>query len=113
MHRLAGHPIAAGHIGDRRPVVEHLQHRLIALLHQPQLHEHDRPPPDLRARTTHSEEGGTDQQVDPRRCQPGTGATVAQVPGPRPRNCHPATGATVSSMNRSRTPEFFDGRQVT
>ena len=32
--------------------VEHLQHRLVSLFHQPQLHEHGRPPSDLWARTT-------------------------------------------------------------
>ena len=74
VHRLARHPITAGHIGDRRPVVEHLQHRLIALFHQAQLHEHRRPPPDLRARTTHSEEGGNAR----RRWT----SSVSQEPGP-------------------------------
>ena len=96
VHRLARHPIAAGHIGDRRPVVEHLQHRLIALFHQPQLHEHRRPPPDLRARTTHSEEGGNREKVD-LECQPGTGATVAQVPGPRPETVNQLPGPRCPS----------------
>ena len=51
MHGLAGHPVAAGHVGHGGPV-EHLAHRLVALLHQSQLHEHERPPSHLRARTT-------------------------------------------------------------
>ena len=44
MHRLPRHPIAAGHIGDGRSVVDHLEHRLQALFHNTQLHEHHGPP---------------------------------------------------------------------
>ena len=102
VHRLARHPITTSHVGHRRPIDEHFQHRLITLLHQVQLHEHRRPPPDLRARTTHSEEGDAPKVVDLRlsarnrgHCRPGTGAAS--------RECQPATGATMSSMNRVRT----------
>lgn len=89
VHRLARHPIAASDVGHRRPVVEDLQHRLIALLHHAQLHEHRRPPPRPRARSS------------PRRrrwqCQPRTGATVAQVPGPRPESVNQLPGPRCPS----------------
>jgi hypothetical protein len=52
VHGLAGHPEPPSDIGDRHPVVADLQHGLIALLHQSQLHHHDRPPSHPRARTT-------------------------------------------------------------
>ena len=39
VHRLTGHPIAAGHLGDRRTGYD-LHDGVIALLHDAQLHEH-------------------------------------------------------------------------
>ena len=39
--------------------LEHLPHRRVALLHQPQLHEHDRPPSVLRTRATTAKEEPT------------------------------------------------------
>ena len=39
MHRLAGHPVPAGHLGNRRPR-EDFHNCVIALLHDAQLHEH-------------------------------------------------------------------------
>jgi hypothetical protein len=41
MHRLPPHPIPAGHRHDRG-TLQHLQHRPIPLLHDIQLHQHDR-----------------------------------------------------------------------
>jgi hypothetical protein len=35
VHRLAGHPITASHIRDRRTLIEHLEHSLKTLLHHP------------------------------------------------------------------------------
>jgi hypothetical protein len=102
VHRLAGHPIAAGHIDHRRPLVEDLQHRLIALLHQPKLHQPRRPPPDLRVSTPTAKKAATASrwtlQVSARNrghCHPGTGAASPK--------CQPATGATMSTMNRDCT----------
>ena len=40
MQRLTGHPEPARHLGDRRPA-QHLEHGLITLLHEPELHQHD------------------------------------------------------------------------
>jgi len=40
MHRLPGNPATAGHVHHRRPVVKDHQHGPVALLHQPQLHQH-------------------------------------------------------------------------
>jgi hypothetical protein len=41
VHGLTGNPVTAGHIGDRRAVVEDFQHGQIALLDHVQLHQHD------------------------------------------------------------------------
>ncbi len=76
VHGLADHPVPQGHIRHRRPV-EDLHHRLVALLHQTQLHEHDGL---LRVRgrgSAHSEEGDNGQPVDPPEH-----ACVRQVPEP-------------------------------
>ena len=45
MHRLAHHPITAGHLSHRSALLEHLQHRPVTLLHDTQLHQHTRLPP--------------------------------------------------------------------
>jgi hypothetical protein len=82
MHRLPGNPATAGHVHHRRPVVKDHQHGPVALLHQPQLHQHgvgllrSRPP------KAHSEKGGTSRSTGD--CHAPTGATVAQDPEPRP-----------------------------
>ena len=44
MHALAGHPEPRRHLDDRHAVVEDLENGLIALLHKPQLHQHDNTP---------------------------------------------------------------------
>jgi transposase len=89
-------------VGHRRPVVEDLQHRLIALLHQVQLHQHTAASSGSAGASAHSEEGGHRRGADPRvsasyrgQCRPGTGAAS--------QNCQAAPGATVSTMNRVRT----------
>jgi len=81
MHRLADHPIVTGYIDDGGPVIEDLSHCLIALFHQPQLHEHDGPPPSAEPNAL--SEGQVSRKWWTLDCQAGTGASVAQVPGPR------------------------------
>ena len=88
------HAVAASHVSDRRPVVQHLEHGLIALLHQSQLHEHAGLLRQLCA-NDHSEEGRDRPHVDPQHaldCQPGTGAL-----SPRYRNRVPE----LSTSDRS------------
>ena len=46
MHRLASNPEPASHLGHRRARMN-IQHGLIALFHDIELHEHDGPPTDL------------------------------------------------------------------
>ena len=41
MHALTSHPEPGRDLGDRHPVVQHLENGLIALLHKPELHQHD------------------------------------------------------------------------
>jgi hypothetical protein len=84
------------------PVVENFQHRLITLLHQVQLHQHDGGLLWIRGHNSHSEEGGHRGNAD-LQCQAPTGATVAQEPGPRPETVNQLLGATLSTMNRVRT----------
>jgi len=89
VHGLAHHAVAP---------VEHFEHRLVSLFHQPQLHEHGRPPSDLWAQNDHSEEGGNRRVVDPpqdEECRAGTGAASEK--------CQAGTGATVSTMYLDRT----------
>ena len=94
-------PRPTSDVDDRRTVVEDLQHRLIALLHQVQLHQHDSGVLRIYGRDTHSEEGGhrnTDPPVSPTyqgHSRPETGAASP--------NRQPATGATMSTINRVRT----------
>ena len=72
MDGLAAHPIAGGDADHRRPV-EHLMHRRHPLIHDPQLHQHDRPPAPRRS-------GSAARQ--PRRCHTPAGPTVTQQPDP-------------------------------
>jgi len=80
----AGRPVPARHIRHRRAVVQDFQHRLIALLHQPQLHQHHGLLRDKVKQHNHTRGGGNPPAQRTRECQPGAGATVAQDPGPRP-----------------------------
>ena len=75
MHRLAGHPIPAGHLGNRRTRYD-FHDRVIALLHDAQLHEHG--PATLRREQHHD----------------------GACPGGR---CQASGEATVSTISRSRT----------
>ena len=86
VHRLTRNPVTAGHIGHRRPVVEHLQHSLIALLHHVQLHQHDSGLLRICRR----------QRPQRRRWPPAETRTpsVSQLPGP------------LSPRNRGRVPEL-------
>ncbi len=103
MNRLSRHPVAAGHIGDRRPVVQHLEHCLISLFHDTQLHDHQhRPPRTRRAHMPVTKKADRDRQAQVSasyrsHCRPATEAAS--------QNCHPPTEATLSSMNRSRTAD--------
>jgi len=79
--------MTAGHVGDRRPIVEDLQNCLMALL-----------PPSPAPHSEDDHRANTDLDVSPRNrghCRPGTGAAS--------RNGQTTTGATLSIMNRVRT----------
>lgn len=91
VHGLPRHPEPASDVSHARPVAQDLQHRPIALLHQTQLHQHRRPPPDDRPTPVRRRR----HPATPN-CQPGTGATVAHLPGPRPE--------TVSHLPGPRCP---------
>ena len=86
VHRLAAHPVAAGHVGHAHPV-EDVDHRPIALFHQLELHQHRGPPSDLSttASTAKKVATATWWTLAGTKCQAGTGASVAQVPEPRPK----------------------------
>jgi hypothetical protein len=58
VQRLPRDTAAPSDIGDSRPVVQHLEHCLIALFHNTQLHEHQHDPlDDAPIPTTHAREG--------------------------------------------------------
>jgi hypothetical protein len=81
VHGLTTHLVATGNIGHRR-AVEHLFHRLQALFHDAELHEHEGLLRVLRVNSL-SEEGGEGEVADLRRDE-----RVRQVPeplSPRPR----------------------------
>ncbi len=101
VHRLAAHPIALGDLGDARPV-EHFEDRLGPLFRNPELHEHhgllrDRRRRRRQRRRWRRRAGGNSGRG---RCHPCTGATVAQLPGPRRR---------VSSSYRSHVVQHEPG----
>jgi hypothetical protein len=52
---LAGHAVAVGDLGHRASSVQHFLHRVVALLHDPQLHKHD---PDLLPRAAMATRAG-------------------------------------------------------
>jgi hypothetical protein len=58
MQALAGHPQATGHLGDGGSLDEHLEDGPMTLLHDPELHQHDGPPPADDANVI--SEGGSD-----------------------------------------------------
>jgi len=103
MHRLAGHPVAAGHVGHGGPVVEHLQHCLIALFHQSQLHEHGRPPSHLWARTTTAKKVATGGWWTLLRAR-----SVVQVPEP-PSPRYRSRVREVSGRYRSHSVQHVPG----
>ena len=70
MHRLAGHPVAAGHFSDRRPG-HHFHDGVIALLHDTQLHEHG---PATPCRELHH-----DKACPSGRCQASDEANVSTI----------------------------------
>ena len=87
------------HLNHRHPVVEDLQNCPIALLHNPELHQHDATP---RSRPR---PGSTARQPATRNTT--TGTTVAQQPEPlsprhrdRTGRCPTTTGAATSSIYR-------------
>ena len=82
VHRLPRHPVPARDVCDGRAVKDLFDR--CQTFHQPQLHQHD---PALPCRTrrrstrTAKKRAPTNRR---RKCQAGTGATVAQLPEPRP-----------------------------
>mgnify|MGYP001552799756 CR=1 FL=1 len=84
MHRLTGDTETDSNVRDRRGVVQHLEHCLIALLHKPKLHQHDHDLPDNLTTLNIIIQEAQHQQPEPLGCNTATGATVAQEPGPRP-----------------------------
>jgi hypothetical protein len=91
--------MSTGHIGDRRPIVQHLEHGLIALFHDAELHDHPTTPSIETDQRSVTEKADRDRQVSASyrsHCRPATGTAS--------RNCHPPTEATVSTMNRNSTP---------
>jgi hypothetical protein len=100
MHTLTRHPEPTGDLGHRHPA-QRLEHGLIALLHQPELHQHGPDPPGRR-RSTSSAKKAQHRQARIHGCNAGTGATVAQLPEPRPQSvvdlpeptCRPPTGTS-------------------
>ena len=102
VHGLAHHPVAPGHVDDGG-AVEDLAHRLVALLHQSQLHEHGRPPSDLRARTTTAKKVATGGWWTLVRT-----ASVVQVPEPlSPR--YRSRVREVSGRYRSHGVQYVPG----
>jgi hypothetical protein len=83
MHRLAGHPVAAGHVGHAHPV-EDVEHSPITLFDHFELHQHGCASFGSVDICINSEEGGDRYVMDLVRhgCKAGTGASVAQVPEP-------------------------------
>src|ERR671910_205152 len=84
MHALARHPEALRDLGHRHPT-QHLEHGLIALLHEPELHQHG-PDPLQPTTPTSSAKKAQHRQARTPRCNTTPGATVAQLPEMRPRS---------------------------
>ena len=88
LHRLAGHPVAPGHV-DHGGTVEDLAHRAVTLPHRPRHHDGGRTSCGPADAYNHSEEGGDRRVVGPAQageCRAVTGPTVARVPEPCPKN---------------------------
>ncbi len=112
MHRLTRHPETDRHIGHRRSIVQHLEHSLIALLHQPQLHQSD---DDLTEDLTTFNviiDEAQHQQPGPLGWNAATGASVAQLPEPVPelersyrsQQVHDAPGPHRPHTDRTHPP---------
>jgi hypothetical protein len=84
MDRLTAHPIASRN-PDHRRSVEHLVHRRHPLIHDPQLHQHDRPSRSSSERK-HSPSATLMSPTNRTHRHPAAGPTVAQLPDPRPRS---------------------------
>ena len=87
VHALASHPVAAGDIGDGRPV-ENVEDRPLPLFHDTELHEHKVLLRILRQIAPTAKKVATANwwMLGLPRCKAGTGASVAQVPEPRPES---------------------------
>ena len=101
VQRLPGNPVAARHLHHRRAVVQDLQHSPVALLHQPQLHQHGVGLLRLCPPKAHSEEGWN-PQIN-RRLSPTYRSQCRPGPGAASPNCRPAAGTTAESMSRTHT----------
>ena len=62
MHRLTRHVEPSRHLHDRFPIVDHQTHGLIPLLHNTQLHQHERSVKD-QAKPNRQASGGTTQKM--------------------------------------------------
>ena len=80
-----GSPEAARHIGHRRGVVQHLEHGLIPLFHQVELHQHDDDLPQTTTTRRSPSKKAQHRQTRTIKCNAATGATVAQLPEPVPK----------------------------
>jgi hypothetical protein len=100
MNRLTAHPIPSGDSHHRRPI-QHLMHRRHPLIHDPQLHQHDRPSRPRRSGSTARQPRRVTHQPDPP--SPRNRTHRRPATGPASAKCHPRTGAAVSTMNRNRT----------
>ena len=81
MHRLPSNPMPTSNISHRRPIVHDLEHGLIALFHDAELHDHQRDPLDPDEPTCPSPRRLT--AINKQTCQAATGVTVAQLPESR------------------------------
>ncbi len=110
VHRLPRDPVSLGHVGDRHPG-EHLENRLIALLHQLKLHEHDSALPARICLLKRHIRAGAVPARGPKKWNTGTGACVAHLPeqvSHRYRSCvrkveHRYRSRCMESMYRDST----------
>ncbi len=99
LHRLTRHPRPSRGLDHRHPLIQHLEHRCVSLLHQIQLHQHDDPPGPTTSNQKHSPSASRVEHTYRSHCRPPT--------GPASQNCHPATGATLESIYRDSTHRMW------
>ena len=94
MNRLPRHPVAVGHIGHGRTVVQLLEHCLISPFHDVELNDHSNDPLDQHGPTCPSPRRLT--ATDKHKWQAATEVTVAQLPEQRPE--------TVTRLSKPHCP---------